>query len=71
MGRNNLPIKKYDWIKFEETNLTIALNVSHAKKEKMYPVYVSKSNSRFEKQVLDLIFPNDEGWSIILQEKSY
>ena len=71
MGRNNLSIKKYDWIKFEKTNLTIALNVSHAKKEKIYPVYVLKDNSKREKQALDLMFSNGEGWCIILQEKNY
>ena len=52
-------------------NLTIALNVSHAKKEKIYPVYVLKDNSKREKQALDLIFSNGEGWCIILQEKNY
>ena len=38
----NYPSKKDDWKEFEQNNVTIALNVLHAKKEKMYPVYVSK-----------------------------
>ena len=30
--------------KFEKNNVTIALNISYAKKEKIYPAYVSKHN---------------------------
>ena len=30
LGRNKLPIKNYDWKKFEKNNVTIALNVLHA-----------------------------------------
>ena len=33
----NYPSEKVDWKKFEKNNLTIALNVLHAKKEKIYP----------------------------------
>ena len=29
--------------KFEKNNVTIALNVLYAKKEKIYPAYVSKN----------------------------
>ena len=36
--------KKSDWKKFEKNNLTTALNVLYAKKENIYPVYVSKHN---------------------------
>ena len=32
----------------------------HAKKEKIYPGYVSKHNSNCEKQVISLIIPNWE-----------
>ena len=32
--------EKDDWTKFEKNNVTIALNVLYAKKEKMYPPYV-------------------------------
>ena len=35
--------------KFESNNAKIALNVLHAKKEKIYPAYVSKNNSNHEK----------------------
>ena len=36
--------EKDDWKKFLKNNLTIALNVLHAKIEKIYPAYVSKQN---------------------------
>ena len=42
--------------KNEKNNVTIAFNVLYAKKEKPYPVYVSKINSYREKRV---IFFND------------
>ena len=69
----NFPSEKDDWKKFEKNNVTIALNVLHAKKEKIYPTYVSKHNSNREKQVILLIIPsanlspkdNDDG--IILE----
>ena len=38
--------------KNEKNNVTIALNVLYAKKEKIYPAYVSKHNSNRDKQVL-------------------
>ena len=41
-------------------NLTIAINVLYAKKEKIYPAYVSKHNSNHEKQVILLMIPNGE-----------
>ena len=34
--------EKDDWKKFQKNNLTIALNILYAKKEKIYPAYVSK-----------------------------
>ena len=37
---------------FEKHNLTIALNVLHAKKENIYPVYFSKHNSSQKKQLI-------------------
>ena len=42
-------------------NLAIAFNVFYAKKEKMYPAYVSKHNSDHEKQVIIVMIPNREG----------
>ena len=41
----NYPSEKDDWEKFEKNNVKIALNVMYAKKEKVYPSYVSKHNS--------------------------
>ena len=39
------PSEKNDWKKFERNNVTLALNVFYAEKEKIYPVYVSRHNS--------------------------
>ena len=59
-GRN-YPSEKIDWKKFRKNNITIALNVLYAKKEKVYPAYVSKHNSNREKQVILLMVSNREG----------
>ena len=34
----------------------------YAKKEKIYPAYVSKHNSNHEKQVIFLMIPHGDGW---------
>ena len=47
--------KKVIGKKIEKNNVTIALNVLYAKKEKIYPAYVSKHNSNHEKQVILLM----------------
>ena len=47
--------------KYEKNNVTIALNVLYAKKENIYPAYVSKHNSNREKQVILLMIPNGKG----------
>ena len=57
----NFLSQKDDWKKFEKNNVTIALNVLYAKKEKIYHAYVSKHNSNREKQVILLMIPNREG----------
>ena len=44
----------------EKNNVTIALTVLCAKKEKIYPAYVSKNNVNCEKQVIPLMIPNEE-----------
>ena len=44
------PSEKDDWKKFEKINVTTALNVQYAKKEKIYLADVSKHNSCHEKQ---------------------
>ena len=58
----NYPSEKNDWKKIELNNVTIALNVLYAKKEKIHPAYVSKRNSNCEKQVILLMIPNGEAW---------
>ena len=54
----NVPSEKNDWKKFEKNIVRIPLNVLYAKKEKIYPAYVSNR----EKQVILLIIPNVEEW---------
>ena len=56
----NFPSEKDHWKTFEKKNLTIALNVLHAKKEKKYPAHVSKHNSNPKKQVILLMIQNKE-----------
>ena len=56
----NFPSEKDDWKKFEKNNVTIALNVLYANKEKIYSAYVSKQNSNREKKVILLMIPNEE-----------
>ena len=41
----------------------------YAKKEKIYPAYVSKHNSNREKQVILLMIPNGEGWHCLAVKK--
>ena len=48
----NYPSEKDDWKSPEKNNLTITLNVLCAKKEKIYPAYVSNHNSNRKNQVL-------------------
>ena len=42
MGSNKFPSEKDDWKKFEKNNVTIALNVLYAKKEKNIPCLFQK-----------------------------
>ena len=60
MRSNKFPIRKRWLGKFEKNNVTIALNVFFAKREKIYPAYASKSNSNCEKPVIVLMIPNGE-----------
>ena len=46
--------------KIEKKNVTIALNVLYAKKEKIYSAYVSKQKSTREKQVIPLMISYGE-----------
>ena len=53
-----------------ENNLTNALNVLHAQKEKIYHAYVFKQISKHEKHVDILMIPNGDGWHYVTV-KSY
>ena len=52
-----------------ENNVTIAFNVLYAKKEKIYPAYVSKHNSNREKQVILLMILNGGRWHYLAVKK--
>ena len=58
--RINVLSEKNDWRKFEKSNVTIALKGLYAKRQKIYPAYVSKHNSSQEKQVILLMILNGE-----------
>ena len=45
----------------EKNNITNALNILYAKKEKICLAYVSKNNSNRERQVILLMISNGEG----------
>ena len=49
--RINYPSENDDWKKNQKNNVTIARNVLYAKKEKIYPAYVSKHSSNHEKKL--------------------
>ena len=79
----NFPSEKDNWKKIEKDNITIAINILYAKKEKIYPAYDSKHNSNREKQVILLmisnakispkdakLFPKDDD-CFIFQQKNY
>ena len=40
----NVPSEKDDWKRFEKNNVAITINGLYAKKEKIYPAYISKNN---------------------------
>ena len=71
-----LNINKYNWEaidfhqkrwseRIDNSNVTIALNVLYAKKEKTYPASLSKHDYKREKQVILLMIPNEEKWQIL------
>ena len=66
----NFPSEKDDWKIFEKNNVTIVLNFLHAKKEKLYPAYVSVHNSNREKQVILLMIWNAEKWQYLAVKKT-
>ena len=55
--------------KLIKNNVTIALDVFHVKKEKIYPPYVWKNNSNIEKEVIILIIPNGKRWHYLAVKK--
>ena len=67
--RITFPSEKDDWKKIEKNNVAIALNVFYAKKEKIYPAYVSKHNSNREKQFILLMIPYGVKWHYLAVKK--
>ena len=67
--RINFLSQKNDWRKLEKNSVTVALNVLYAKKEKIYPAYVSGHNSDRKKQVILLMIPNVEKWHYLALKK--
>ena len=61
----NYSSEKSDWEKGERNNPTVALYILHTEKEKIYPPYVSKHNSKLEKQVTLLMIPNGKVWNYV------
>ena len=49
-----------DWKTFEKNNPTIAFNVLYIKIMEIFPAYISKINSNYEKQIILLMNPNEE-----------
>ena len=66
----NFPSAKDEWKRFEKNNVTIALNVLYAKKEIIYPAYVSTYNSNCEKQVILLMISNRKTMALSCSKKS-
>ena len=58
------PSKKKDWKRFEKNNPIIGLNISYINEKEIYPVYISKIDSNFVKQIILLMITNEEkeGW---------
>ena len=57
--------------KIDKNYGTIAVNVSYAKKDKLYPAHVSKQNSNCEKQVILSMISNKEKLWYFLVVKKY
>ena len=56
----NFSSEKDDWKRVEKNNVTIAVNVLYAKKEKIILLMFQNINSIHEKQVVILMIPNGE-----------
>ena len=66
LWNNKLPIRE-KWLEknFLKNHLTNAVHVLYAKNKKIYPAYVSKQNSKHEKQLIFLMIPTGEGWNYV------
>ena len=63
-------LSKKDYLKeFEKIDLKIVFSILHAKKDKIYSVFVSKHNSNQENQVVLLMISNGKRWPYFLVEK--
>ena len=56
---------------FEKNNPTIPLNILYTKEKERCPAYISQNNSNCEKQIIQLMIPNEEkeGWHYLAVEK--
>ena len=61
--------EKVDWKKFKKNNPAVSFNVLYVKKMYIYPVYISKHNPNYEKQIILLIILNGEGWHYLAVKK--
>ena len=50
---------------FEKNNPTIALNILNFLKKEVYPAYISKINSKCEKQLILSMIPNEENYETV------
>ena len=64
----SFPSEKDGWKKFKKNNVTIALNVFYAEKEKISCLCVKAKLNR-EKQVIVLMIPNREGLHYLVVKK--
>ena len=55
--------------KIQKNNVTIAVNIFYAKKEKIYPAYFSKHNSNQEREIIFLMISNGEKWHYLTLKK--
>ena len=51
----NYPSKIDDWIRLKKNNVKIALNILHSKEKERCPLYIFKTNSNCEKQIILLM----------------
>ena len=66
IGRKKISIRKRWLKKIEKKNVTIAVKVLNAKKENIYPVYVSKKIQIRKSKILFYWFQTEKDYEIIL-----